>query len=40
MINMEILKLIKSKSNTADKAVKLHYQDMVMRIQAALGLEK
>ena len=37
---MDILKLIKSKSNTADKAVKLHYQDMVMRIQAALGLEK
>ena len=37
---MDILKLLKSKSNTTNKAVKLHYQDIIMRIQAALGLEK
>ncbi len=37
---MDVLKLLKGKSNTSDKAVRLHYQDMIMRIQTALGLEK
>ena len=37
---MSTMKLLKSKINTSDKATKLHYEDMIMRIQAALGLEK
>jgi hypothetical protein len=37
---MSIMKLLKSKISTSDKATKLHYEDIIMRIQAALGLEK
>lgn len=37
---MSIVKLLKSKIGTSDKATKLHYEDIIMRIQAALGLEK
>ena len=37
---MSIMKLLKSKIATSDKATKLHYEDIIMRIQAALGLEK
>ena len=37
---MTIIKLLKSKIGSSDKATKLHYEDMIMRIQAALGLEK
>lgn len=35
-----IIKLLKSKLTTADRITKLHYEDIIMRIQAALGIEK
>ncbi|MCD8317511.1 MAG: zinc-dependent metalloprotease [Paraprevotella sp.] len=35
-----ILTLLKSKSNTSDPATRYHYEDIVLRIQTALGLNK
>ena len=37
---MRIIKLLNSKMSVSDKATKLHYEDIIMRIQAALGLDK
>ena len=37
---LKIMKLLKRKSGTADKASKLHYQDLINRIQDALDLPK
>jgi len=37
---LRILRLCKSKANTGDTATQMHYDDMVLRIQTALGLSK
>ena len=37
---LRILRLCKSKAGTGDTATQMHYDDMVLRIQTALGLEK
>ncbi len=37
---LRILRLCKSKANTGDTATQMHYDDMVLRIQTALGLNK
>lgn len=35
-----IMKLLKSKLNTSNQITKLHYEDIILRIQTALGLSK
>ncbi len=37
---LRILRLCKSKANTGDTATQMHYDDMALRIQTALGLSK
>ena len=37
---MKILTLLKGKRNSSDLATRYHYEDMILRIQTALGLEK
>ena len=37
---LRIVKLLKSSRATADTAARMHYDDLVLRIQTALGLEK
>ncbi len=37
---INILNLLKSKRNTVNKAVQMHYDDVILRIQTALGLQK
>ena len=37
---LRILRLCKSKANTGDTATQMHYDDMALRIQSALGLNK
>ena len=37
---LRILRLCKSKANTGDTATQMHYDDMALRIQTALGLNK
>ena len=37
---LRILRLCKSKANTGDSATQMHYDDMALRIQTALGLSK
>ncbi len=37
---MRILRLCKAKANSGDVATQMHYDDMVLRIQTALGLSK
>lgn len=37
---MRILNLLKSKRNSGDTATKFHYEDLILRIQTALGLNK
>ena len=37
---IRVLKLLKSKTNVASTAVRLHYDDVILRIQTALGLNK
>lgn len=37
---LRILRLCKGKANTGDTATQMHYDDMVLRIQTALGLSK
>lgn len=37
---MRILTLLKGKRNAADLATRYHYEDIILRIQTALGLEK
>ena len=37
---IRVLKLLKSKTNVASTAVRLHYDDVILRIQTALGLAK
>ena len=37
---LRILRLCKSKANTGDIATQMHYDDMALRIQTALGLSK
>lgn len=37
---LRILKLLKTKTSTADTAARLHYEDVALRIQTALGLTK
>ena len=37
---LRILRLCKSRANTGDTATQMHYDDMVLRIQTALGLTK
>ena len=36
---VRILKLLQAKRNSGDTATRMHYADVIMRIQAALGLE-
>ncbi len=36
----KIIKLLKSKLNTGDTITRMHYEDIIMRIQAGLGLTK
>ena len=36
---VRILKLLQAKRNTGDNATRMHYADVIMRIQAALGLD-
>lgn len=37
---LRILRLCKSKANTGDTATQMHYDDMALRIQSALGINK
>ena len=37
---IRVLKLLKSKTNVVSTAVRLHYDDVILRIQTALGLHK
>lgn len=37
---VRILNLLKSKRNSGDTATKFHYEDLILRIQTALGLNK
>jgi len=37
---MSILQLLKNKRNISDPATRFHYEDMILRIQTALGLTK
>lgn len=37
---MKVLNLLKGKRNTADTATRYHYEDIILRIQTALGLDK
>ena len=37
---IRIMRLLKSRANTADTATRMHYDDVVLRIQTALGLQK
>ena len=37
---MRILTLLKGKRNASDLATRYHYEDIILRIQTALGLEK
>ena len=34
------MKLLKQRTTTADTAARLHYEDVILRIQTALGLTK
>ena len=36
---LRILSLLKTKRNTGDTATRFHYEDVIMRIQTALGQE-
>jgi hypothetical protein len=37
---MRILKLLKSRRTTGDLSTQMHYDDVILRIQTALGLQK
>ena len=37
---IRIMKLLRSRVGTADTAARLHYEDVILRIQTALGLSK
>lgn len=37
---IRIMKLLKQRTTTADTAARLHYEDVILRIQTALGLTK
>jgi hypothetical protein len=37
---IRILKLLKAKRATGDLSTQMHYEDVIMRIQTALGLNK
>ena len=37
---LRILRLCKSRANSGDAATQMHYDDMALRIQTALGLSK
>ena len=37
---MKVLELLKSRKNTSDTATRYHYEDIILRIQTALGLNK
>lgn len=37
---LRVMKLLKSKLTSGDAATRLHYEDVVLRIQTALGLSK
>ncbi len=37
---MKVLALLKNRCNTADTATRYHYEDIILRIQTALGLSK
>ncbi|MBO7051181.1 MAG: hypothetical protein J6W24_00750, partial [Prevotella sp.] len=35
-----IMKLLKSRRSSGDMSTQMHYEDVIMRIQTALGMEK